>query len=208
MRWLENPPDQTPICLGFDGSENNDWTAIRAETATGFSFTPRYGPDDRPTIWNPAEWGGQIPRAEVAAAVHELFDRYRIKRMYADPLGWRTELGEWALQHGEQTVQAWPTNSINRMFDALRRFETDLATGRIKHDGCPLTATAFNNAKKAARPGQKYLLAKASEHQKIDPVMATVLAHEAAMDSHASGWKTRSSKIIVHGIPGRRSNYN
>ena len=69
VQWLPAPPDGTQICLGFDGSENDDWTAIQAETIDGLTFTPRYGPDKRPTIWNPAEWNEQIPRGEVHAAV-------------------------------------------------------------------------------------------------------------------------------------------
>ncbi len=56
--WLPNPPDGTAICLGFDGSINNDTTGIRAETMTGHAFTPRWGPDrDRPTFWDPKQHG-------------------------------------------------------------------------------------------------------------------------------------------------------
>ena len=61
--WLENPPKGTEVCLGFDGSENDDWTCIKAETREGFIFTPRYGADRRPTIWNPKTWGGRIRAA-------------------------------------------------------------------------------------------------------------------------------------------------
>ncbi len=61
------------VALGFDGSRSGDWTALRAETADGFRFTPTYGPDDRPTYWNPDEWNGRIPRGEVKAAVADVF---------------------------------------------------------------------------------------------------------------------------------------
>lgn len=83
--WLENPSKGTEVCLGFDGSENDDWTCIKAETREGFIFTPRYGEDRRPTIWNPKTWGGRIPRSEVNAAMDELNDRYKIVRAYCDP---------------------------------------------------------------------------------------------------------------------------
>jgi len=192
--------------VGFDGSENNDWTAIRCETLDGFSFTPRYGPDDRPTIWNPAEWQGRIPRGEVAAAVDELFDRYQVERMYCDPQDWRSEIGEWALKYGAEHVFEWATNSIKRMYQAIRRFEVDLTTGRITHDGCPLTSLAIANARKVAKPGQMYVLGKATEQQKIDPAMATVLAHEAAMDAHADDWEnsTTAARVVVLGRRRRR----
>src|SRR5690606_9389751 len=48
-------PDGTPIVLGFDGSDTDDWTVIRAETQDGYQFTPTYG-GGLPTVWNPDEW--------------------------------------------------------------------------------------------------------------------------------------------------------
>lgn len=202
QRWLPSPPDGTSICVGFDGSETNDWTALKAETRGGLIFTPRYGPDLRPTIWKPAEWGGRMPRGEVQAAVDEIFDRYDVERMYGDPQDWRSELGEWALQHGDEHVFEWPTNSIRRMYAALSRFEIDLSTGRLTHDGCPLTALALANARKVAKPGQQYILGKPADHQKIDPAMATVLAHEAASDARAAGWGTEEPATVT--VFGRR----
>lgn len=186
--WLPQPDDGAKVCVGMDGSENNDWTAIRCETIGGFQFTPRYGPDRRPTIWNPAEWGGEIPRGEVHAAVDEVFTRFKVKRAYFDPHGWYTEIGDWALEYGEDRVFEWKTSSISRMYDELVRFQTDLAQTRITHDGCPIAAQHFANARKIAKAGQKFILGKPTDHQKIDVVMSSILAHTAAMDSHTAGW--------------------
>lgn len=198
--WLDNPDDGESICVGFDGSDSDDWTAIRCETMDGYSFTPRYGPDRRPTIWNPAEWGGSTPRDEVTAAVDEIFTRWHVKRMYCDPPDWRTEIGEWSLEHGTEHVMEWPTYRIKQMHAALSRFTVDLASGRISHDGCPMTDLAVANARRIAKPGQKYILGKPVQSQKIDPAMATVLAHEAAMDAHAAGWsQTTNNTVIVLG---------
>lgn len=185
--WLPNPPDGTSIAAAFDGSENNDWTALRCETREGFQFTPRYGPDRLPTIWNPEEWGGEIPRSEVHAAVDELFSRWRVKRFYCDPSGWYSEIGDWSLTHGEDIVSEWPNDKITRMYPAIRRFEVDLPS-RITHDGCPITALHMGNARKVAKPGQKYVLGKPNEHQKIDAAMASIVAHEAASDAREAGW--------------------
>jgi hypothetical protein len=203
MLWLPNPPDGTQICLGLDGSENNDWTAIQAETIDGFSFTPRYGPDERPAIWNPAEWNGDIPRWEVNAAVDEIFDRFRVARMYCDPYGWYTEIGTWAVEYGTDCVFEWPTNKLGRMYDAIKRFEVDLAQGRIKHDGCPVAAVHLANAKKKAQPGQKYTLDKPADHQKIDVAMSKILSHEAAADAREAGWSERPvNPRISHAMYG------
>lgn len=186
--WLPNPSDGSRVCLGFDGSLNNDWTAIQAETIDGFTFTPRYGPDKRPTIWNPQEWNGEIPRGEVHAAVDELFTRFKVNRFYCDPEDWYSEIGDWALQYGEEHVFEWPTNRIKAMYAEIKRFEIDLATKRISHDGCPITAIHMANARKAAKPNQQYVLIKPADHQKIDAVMARILAHTAASDSREAGW--------------------
>lgn len=153
----------------------------------GYSFTPRYGPDERAAIWNPAETGGRIPRGEVRAAVDEIMDRYTVARMYCDPQDWRTEISEWALAYGT-VVAEWATNRTSQMYEAIRTFEIDLATGRIEHDGCPIARTHIANARKVAKPGQKYILGKPADHQKIDAAMARILAHEAKNDAVAAGW--------------------
>jgi hypothetical protein len=191
-RWdqafrIDAPQRGVAVCGGFDGSENNDWTALRLETLDGWQFTPTYGPDQRPTIWNPAEWGGQIPRGEVQAAVDEVFATYQVERLYCDPQDWRSEIGEWALKYGDKHVVEWATNRTSQMYDALRRFEVDLATGRASHDSCAITESHVANARKIAKPGQKYILGKPADHQKVDAAMASVLAHEATADTLAAG---------------------
>jgi len=190
--WTEHtsraPITADAICLGFDGSFSGDWTALRAETLDGHRFTPTYGPDRRPTIWNPAEWEGRVPRPEVIAAVDELFRRYTVARMYVDPRHWESQADAWSLEHGDDVVILWPTNAVARMFPALNRYVIDLDEGETTHDDCPITRTHALNARKVAKPGDKFILGKPSEHQKIDALMADVLAHEAAADARAAGW--------------------
>lgn len=188
MAWLPNPEKGAQVCVGLDGSENDDWTALQCETIDGFSFTPRYGPDRRPAIWNPAEWGGDIPRSEVHAAVDEIFGTFTVARMYCDPYGWYSEIGDWSVKYGTDRVFEWPTNKLARMYAEIKRFEVDLVQGRIKHDGCPVAAVHIANAKKKAQPGQKYTLDKPSNHQKIDVTMSKILAHAAASDALVDGW--------------------
>lgn len=185
------------VALGFDGSRSGDWTALRAETADGFRFTPTYGPDGRPTFWNPDEWGGRIPRGEVSAAVAEMFDRYDVARMYVDPRHWETQADAWALEFGDDVVVTWPTNQIPRMFDALVRFLEDTAEKVTRHDGDSTMKLHALAARKVAKPGDKYILGKPAETQKIDLLMADVLAHEAAADQRAAGWERQDNRVIV-----------
>lgn len=190
-------PDGATVVLGFDGSDSDDWTAIRAVTEAGHRFTPTYGPDRRPTIWNPSQWGGSIPRGEVDAAVDELCRRYRVRRAYCDPRDWQSEIGAWALRHGEDVFVEWATYRIAQMHAALNRSLTDLKSGRATHDACPITAEHIGNARKVAKPGDRYILAKPNNHQKIDVAMADTLAQEAWADLTASrGWAEAAEDLV------------
>ena len=190
----------TAIVLGFDGSDTDDWTALRAETEDGYQFTPSYGPDRRPCIWDPAEFGGQVPRLEVAAAVEEVFDRFKVVRFYYDPPDWKTEGDAWAASFGEKRVVRWPTYRIVAMHAAVERLLVDInkAESTFSHDGCPITAVHVRNARKAARPQGRYVLVKASNAQKIDACVSSVLAHEAAGDVTAAKlWPAARRKLVA-----------
>lgn len=199
MDWLPEPEPGTPICLGFDGSDVSDFSALRAETRDGFQFTPRYGPNDAPTIWNPAEHGGRVPRSEVSTAISAVFQRFKVARFYYDPPRWETDGENWAAEHGEDRVVQWETYRVKAMHEALERFVVDLTEGRMKHDGCPITAIHMGNARMIPKPGMRYLLGKPSPSQKIDADMASVLAHEAAADARADGWSIEpvDTRVIV-----------
>lgn len=181
--------DKTRIVLGFDGSDVDDWTGIRAETLDGHQFTPRYGVDRSPCIWDPADHGGQVPRLEVSAAMEELMGRYDVVRAYCDPPYWETEIDQWIDAYGDKKIIRWYTRRLVQMHEALERVVTDVTkdAATFGHDGCEVTSRHVANARKAVRPGQRYLLSKASPGQKIDLAMSSVLAHEAACDSIAAG---------------------
>ena len=190
--------DGERICLGFDGSRSGDWTALRAETFDGHRFTPTYGPDDRPTFWKPQEWPeGRIPRGEVSAAVDSLLTRYRVARIYCDPRHWETQIEAWATEFGDDVVLEWPTNKIGRMFPALVRYREDLAEGLTTHDDDETMKLHALAARKVAKPGDQFILGKPSENQKIDLLMADVLAHEAASDVRAAGWEDDGPSIFM-----------
>jgi len=202
--WLPQPDDGTDVVGGFDGSSVDDTTVIKLETRDGFLFTPRYGPDRRPTIWDPAEWNGDVPRGEVHAAWDELSRRFRLRRVYCDPFMWASEIEGWADAHGEDVFVEWRTNRPRPMFEALTRFTTDLASGAVRHDGCPVTGLHVANARKIARPNDTYVLGKPAQHQKIDAAITSVLAHEARADALKAGWGVDARKTLTR-VRGRAS---
>jgi hypothetical protein len=186
---------RTKVCLGFDGSDNNDHTGIRLETLEQYQFTPVYGVKELPTLWDPRDWGGRVPRAEVHAAVDEIESRFEVVRGYLDPQFWETEIDEWAAKYGEKKYVKWPTNRVSQMWASLERFKTDVTNpeSSFRHDGDVQVQAHIRNAVVRSRAmntltkERQYILGKPEDHQKIDYAMSSVLAHDAVMDAIASG---------------------
>lgn len=182
----------TRVCLGFDGSDANDWTGIRLETEDFFQFTPTDGLD-RPCVWNPLDKErcpeGRVPRLEVMAAFDHIFATYKVVRAYLDPPLWQTEVNVLQGKFGDRVAIEWPTYRIKPMHAALERFRDDVVndTSRFSHDGDPETSMHVRNAIRRARSGETYIIGKPSDHQKIDLAMSSTLAHEAVSDAIAAG---------------------
>lgn len=131
-----------------------------------------------------------MPRLEVDAAVDELMKRYDVVRMYCDPPYWETEVDTWADRYGEKRVIRWYTLRVSQMHAACERLVTDVTKrdATFRHDGCPTTGAHVANARKAARPGGRYVLRKASVPQKIDLGVVSVLAHEPRATPSRRDW--------------------
>ncbi|ALG06841.1 hypothetical protein [Kibdelosporangium phytohabitans] len=194
-------PRKTQIVLGFDGSDTDDWTGFRAETQDGYQFTPTFGSDKRPTVWNPADHGGQVPRLEVRAALDELFEFFTVIRMYADPPDWETEIDDWAAAYGEKRVLRFSTFRWIQMHAAAERLLTDVTKqdSTFSHDGCGIASDHVAHTRKSARPGKppRYVLEKASQTEKIDLTVCSILAHEAAGDVTAAKLWKPARKLVV-----------
>ena len=182
-RELDKRPQ---VVLGFDGSDVDDWTGIRAETQDGYQFTPQTSAG--PTIWNPADYGGRVPRLEVAAAVDELFTNYDVIRLYCDPPYWESEVDAWAEKYGDQRVLRWETYRPKQMHDAAERLLTDVnkADSTFSHDGCQTTGLHIRNARKAQRLNGRYVLTKPGDGRKIDLAVCSIVCHEAWGDATAA----------------------
>ena len=200
---------RTAVALGMDLSNNNDWTGIRLETVDQYQFTPTYnvGGEQRLTVWDPALFGGFIPRGEVRAAIDYLASEFRIVRAYIDPAGsamgavddtalndddsWRTELAEWAAKYGPKVFIPWSCARVTPMHASLEQFRSAIRNPESKftHDGDTVTRTHITNAVMVAKTMQRYVLGKphGADHQKIDQAMSSDLAHEAAMDAIKDG---------------------
>ncbi len=182
-------PAGTQVVIGFDGSDVDDWTGFRCETRDGHQFTPAF-PDGRPMIWDPADFGGQVPRLEVAAALDHLMSHFAVARGYFDPPYWATEIDAWADLYGDTVVVRWPTFRDKPMHSAAERLLIDVnkKDSGFTHDGCEDTAQHVSNARKAPRLNGRYVLTKPGDGRKIDMAVVSILTHEAHGDMTAAGW--------------------
>lgn len=177
----------TAICLGFDGSLNDDTTVLRGcRMSDGFLF--RIGAWPKPE--GAAGIGWEVPRADVLATVREAFARYDVVRGYFDPHEWRTDIDALADSFGERVIP-WETRRDVAMSAALDRLHADLMNGTVWHDGDPLASEHYGNAY-VRRKGPHRLVRK--EHpqspRKIDSVVGDALAYEARADALAAGWSS------------------
>jgi len=185
-RWQEAQTDERlrdgdRIAIGFDGARTGDATALVACRLDDGLIEPLRvweDPGDR------KDW--EVPSDEVDAALADAMERFRVVRGYFDPPLWQTELDRWSGEFGEEQVVRFHTRRT-RMIDAVERFRTDIAAGRLQHTGDPtLTRHALNVQIREVRGG--YWLAKPGDgpSDKIDAAVAAVLAYEARADALAA----------------------
>lgn len=74
---------------------------------------------------------------------------------------------------------------MSKMHPVLESFKQAVngESSQFRHDGCPDTKVHVLNAVVRARTGQRYILGKPTEHQKIDMAMSSILCFEAWSDA-------------------------
>jgi phage terminase large subunit-like protein len=188
------------ICVGFDGSdsEDGDGTGLVIVRASD-GLTVRGG------LWERTGRNWTLPRQAVRERVAEIFETYRVVRMYADPAYWQTDIDEWAGQYGEKKVARLPQSDI-RIAEAADRFVTlirasvQAADGKrdadfaemICHDGDSDLRRHVLNGKReriGGRAGKDggWRPVKKKTTRKIDLLSAAMFAHKARGDAIAAG---------------------
>lgn len=176
-------PAGTAITLGFDGSRTNDATALVAtEVESGYQWP--LGIWQRPAN-APEDW--EVPADEVDETVAAAFERYRVKRMYADPTYWSSEVRAWIGRYGKDVVAEWPTYRNAQMSRACRAYTEAVSLGLVSHDGSPLFAEHIGNTQKRYLQqldedgNRQWVMQKERQDSphKIDAAMAGCLSWEA-----------------------------
>lgn len=205
------------ITAGFDGSENDDHTALMGCTEDGDVFTIG--------VWTPS--GEDLGwRQDVTAAVGWIHETFDVKRLYCDPAWWIDEVGKWAAIPGRNVVEFWTGGrSEGKMAVATGAWRTAIRHGskidpfplwtpalRVVNDrvdsdasddsGTPLVQWHYENArtrkvrvKVDEKAEDAWLVRKdrSGSPLKIDSVTAGILARRARDDAMADGEFVRVS---------------
>lgn len=199
------------ICLGFDGSLNDDTTVLRGcRMSDGFLF--KIGTWSKPDGAAGAGW--EVPRLEVLASIREAYSRYDVVRGYFDPHEWRSDIealaqgvknenGTWLHEPlGDERVIPWGTDRYVAMAAALDRLHAGLRVGEVWHDDDPIAAEHYGNAYVQMR-GKARLVRKEypNSPRKIDSVVGDALALEARADALAAGWTDQPTGPAYRRLP-------
>ena len=205
-------PDDELIVAGFDGARFDDAVALVA-CAIESGETWLHGVWERPEH---ADDDFEHPELEVTASVEELFERWRVWRMYADPPYWESTIASWEAKYKgsdrKQAVVPWWTNRWRPIGYACRAAAGEIRRGEVPHavptveDGTAPDDVLSRHVRNAVRRmvnarddegHQLWSLAKPAPGRKVDAGMALVLAREARRDAVAAGIRKRRKTKAV-----------
>ena len=199
---LWRPEPGVLITLGFDGSVNDDRTAlIGTDILLGRqwvagSWAPRQ--DDL------GEW--KIDVNEVDTTVAEVMREYEVWRMNCDPYYWMEWISAWAGRYnrpGHEVVVSQPTTNLKTMALATIAYRNAIDTGEITHDGHPRLVEAIANSHKRMltlrddKSEPMFVLQKERPGSplKIDEAMAAILSWWGRLAAIAAGVKPKGPSV-------------
>jgi phage terminase large subunit-like protein len=191
--------DGDMVTLGFDGSVNEDATALvacRVEDGYLELLACDSKPDDADAKW-------RVDQVAMDAAVIQAFKKYHVVGFFADPPHWQNYVDEWTAEFADQLeVRAtqihpieWWTNRPSVMVKALERFREAVADKQLIHDGSTMFRRHVLNARRrTSRSGITISKEYPGSPRKIDAAMAAVLSYEARADAVAKGVLAKAKK--------------
>ncbi|WP_202965547.1 hypothetical protein [Amycolatopsis japonica] len=188
------------ITLGFDGSKSNDWSALVACRIEDGALFPL-------KVWNPENYGGEVPRGQVDATVRSAFERYNVVAMRADVREFESYVDSWGKDFKRKIkVNASPGNPVafdmrgqqkKFAFDCERFLDAVLELGLL-HNGDPVLTSHITNAHRRPTNYDAVSIGKASKDssRKIDAAVCAVLAFGARQE-YLMSKKQRSGRVTV-----------
>ena len=167
--------DGAEIVLGFDGSVNNDSTAL-----VGCTVEPRphlFVVDawERPADAN-AHWA--VPIIDVEERIRQACRRWSVRRVACDPFRWSRTL---QILEGEGLPMVEFPQTMVRMTPATSRFYEAAVNRQLTHSGDPRLARHIANATlRTDARGSRLAKEHRESSRKIDLAVAAVMAHAEA----------------------------
>ena len=188
------------IALGFDGSKSNDWTALVAcRISDGMLFVVK--------VWDPAKYGGEVPREDVDATVRSVFSKYDVCAFRADVKEFEAYIDQWGRAYKKKIkVNASPNNPIafdmrgqqkKFAFDC-ERLEDAVIEQQVSHDGNHTLRSHVLNAKRNPTSYDAISIRKVTKDssKKIDAAVCSVLAY-GARHEYLMSKKARSGRVVA-----------
>jgi len=183
-------PDE-PIVLGFDGSVNDDSTALIGCTVREphhIFVAGLWEKDDDPAF--------RVDRDEVGATVARWMESYRVLELACDPYRWEGELVKWQKRWGDRVI-SWPSNSLPRMGPATDKLYTAVMEREVTHDGsADLSRHVRNCQAKPTSFGDVVVKDRKGSPRKIDGAVSSIVAHDRAV-WHAANPPKKYRTLVV-----------
>ena len=188
------------IALGFDGSKSNDWTALVAcRISDGMLFVVK--------VWDPAKYGGEVPREDVDATVRSVFSKYDVCAFRADVKEFEAYIDQWGRAYKKKIkVNASPNNPI--AFDMrgqqkkfafyCERLEDAVIEQEVSHDGNHTLRSHVLNAKRNPTSYDAISIRKVTKDssKKIDAAVCAVLAFGARQE-YLMSKRARTGRVVA-----------
>jgi phage terminase large subunit-like protein len=168
-------PDRAEVVLGFDGSFNNDTTALVVAQTGEIPFIDVAGLWVRPER-APEDWS--VPIEDVEDAIRECAKRWRVREVVCDPYRWSRSMQVLA---GERIPMVEYPQRPERMIPATARFHEAAVNKAMSHSGDPdLTRHVGNCVLKTDSRGSRIVKDFKGSARKIDLAVAAVMAFDRA----------------------------
>lgn len=179
------------VVLGFDGSFNNDSTALVVCTTSDAHL-------DVVEAWERPVGAGhdwQVPIVDVEDAIRRACRRWQVREIVCDPFRWARSYQ--ILQAEGLPVVEFP-QSPARMVPATQRFYEAVVNQTLTHSGDPSLARHIENCVlRVDARGARLSKESKSSSRKIDLAVASVMAYERAMQTSSDSVYEEREMLVL-----------
>jgi hypothetical protein len=188
------------VTVGFDGARFKDATGfVLTDIHTGVQMP--YGLWERPE--DDEDW--EVPIDEVNQACEDIFVKFDVWMLYADPPHYVETVSQWENKHPDH-VEEWWTNRRRPMGNAAKAFKEAIDTGVVTHTGDADYVRHVGNAGRVETnlyddEGKKvWILGKLKPELKFDACMAGVLSWQARLDALAKNAQPSPAMFVPYRV--------